>query len=1370
MSGEIVGFLLWLLSAWEVWMGWIILSRITGARRSGKKREIVIQWGCVLGLGVLLGMARERAFLSVAALLVCAAVISAGLGRLTKTGWRVVLGASGIYFSFVALLDLALALLYRNWREGLFMSSLEPEKEIAWNLLLYTLTRLWIVIIMILAADMWEDVREKLVSCRNLLLVLWGILTLLLFRYETALAKLESDPESVWGILEGMSILLILCGLGALAAVFLRWRFLEQERELLALQHKLWAEQFQKMQESRRTVHDMKQHVLLLRKYAKEKEWEELTQYLGEISRELLDEGISHFTGIRDLDFLLSQKKKRAETEGIQMTVDTPELERIPLQPQEQMALFGNLLDNAIEACETLKEENRWIRLTIRKSHQLLMIKIENSIRGNRAGEEKPSKSRTGLHGYGLKSIRQIVEQHGGEMNAGARGECFCVRLLFFSEEEKKLQTENEHVTDKSLMLQAVGEYIAGKRSARGESAVKSKRTQTNSKWKKFGIPVILILTGILVQIYYLYPWIRGAEHTYNSITYLLAVFREGGVTELMKQEFPVSLELGGNLTVFAVQFALIAGLMTVAQLLSVIAVIGGVTGFRFKICSAVPGVIGGALMYLAGNIVAPNDVFVGNREILGTLTCYYPYFAVIAAGILYLVIRALEVWDESARRVEAEREARRAYRKERKRRLRFPGHYSGLFYRILWKDLKYRWKDMAFLFLSAFLSALFLFLGLGIYQNFSGSYGEDGGMLGLGLVEIMRDFLAAIVFVGLFLVSSTLSFYQKRKLASTGLIETMGIRSGTLFATRIGELLGCLVASVLGAYAAGSVLLFFLCRGIARWLPGYESSGMAGAGVYLWTFVGMAFLGLCAYAVSLEMRGSSGSTDTRNTVVKWEPLTGRFPKVSTAAAGILGIIFLYFYQQRRMAESIILACALLLCAALAFRGVWGMRLAKIQRNIKETLPVLPRIYRLRYRFRTTARYLSLLMVVHVFALSLFSIKFISTRIADDPEDMYPYDYVYLANSQDGQYFDRLERECQAKIYSFPMVRATTLDNTEMPNQFTDIVVQQGQNIGISESTYRELKELAGEPWEDLTLDDAGRQIHVVYQQDQASKAKPLDWYLWTDEPYVHIGQALMAQNPNTRRETYPPREIISEEREALIGAFRQGKYENLIVFSDAYFESVKDSWKTTDLLTGEPVAAEEAVPDVTIHEWPTQLTLVNVPEEYQERADEILDEFRKAHAFDEAFDPLVKSAYIGGEGQHQREMERQMETLVNGIVLLMLLAVGIFLLRMKVKMDLPELRKDYRFMETFGMGEKERTGLMKREISRYVRIPLLLGAGVSLVLTGILWKLRLYQTSDMTAYLKWGLLVWGAYILIQIMNMKLIQRNVVREVEADLS
>ena len=888
-------------------------------------------------------------------------------------------------------------------------------------------------------------------------------------------------------------------------------------------------------------------------------------------------------------------------------------------------------------------------------------------------------------------------------------------------------------------------------------------------KWEtKSGFRWILLATGLLVQAYYLWPWIRGEEHTYNSITYLMAVIRKGGAAVLMQEEFPLSLELGGNLPAFAGQFVLVAVLLTLSQALCIIAVIGGMNGFRYKFCSAAAAVIGCALMYIAEVIVSPGDVMVGKKEILGTFTYFYPYCGVIAAGLLYTVVRLLEAWDEADRRHRKEQEAKRFYRQERKRRLRFPGHYCRLLYRVLWKDMRYRRKDISYLFLSAFLSALFLFLGLGIYQNFSGSYGEDGGMLGLGLVEIVRDFLVAILFIGLFLVSSAMSFYQKRRMAGMGLIETLGIRSGTLFATWVGEIIACLAAAVALSWGIGSLGLYLLCKGIERWMPGYESTGTAGVGVYIWTLAGTALLGLCGYAASYEMQRGSASTDTRNAAAKWEPVTGRFTIASAVAAGILGILCLSFYGQRRMAESLVLACGFLLCAAIVFRSLWGLWMKRGLKDPEKTLPALPKICRTRCRFRTVTRYLSLLTVVHVLCLSVFSVKFLSARIADDPEDLYPYDYVYLANGEDDRYFKQLEEECGAEVYQFPMVRATTLDNTEMPNQFTEIVVQQGQNIGISETTYRALKELAGETWEDLLLDDAGRRIHVVYQQDQAARAKPLDWFQWTGKPYVHIGQALMGHDIYTRAKTYPPREIISEERGSLIGAFRQGKYENLIVFSDAYFEAVKDSWRTTDLLTGEPVSEKDAVPDVTIHEWPTRLCLVNVPEEYRAQADEILEEFRTAHAFDEQFDPLVKSAYIGSEGRHQRQMEQQMEMLVNGIVLLMLLAVGMFVLRMRMKMDLPELKQDYRFFVTFGMEEKERIRLMKREVSRYVWVPLALACGISLLLTGILWKLRLYQAADMAAYLKWGLPVWGVYVLAQVLNMKLLQKNVNRELEGE--
>ncbi len=98
----------------------------------------------------------------------------------------------------------------------------------------------------------------------------------------------------------------------------------------------------------------------------------------------------------------------------------------------------------------------------------------------------------------------------------------------------------------------------------------------------------------------------------------------------------------------------------------------------------------------------------------------------------------------------------------------------------------------MMFLFLSVGPSGLFWFRAFGIYQMFSGNYGEDGGLLGLGLVEIMRDFLVAIAFLGLFLIIAALSFYQKRKLAGAGLIKTLGIRKKTFFWSSLAELLGC--------------------------------------------------------------------------------------------------------------------------------------------------------------------------------------------------------------------------------------------------------------------------------------------------------------------------------------------------------------------------------------------------------------------------------------------------------------------------------------------------------------------------------------------------------------------------------------------------
>ena len=159
----------------------------------------------------------------------------------------------------------------------------------------------------------------------------------------------------------------------------------------------------------------------------------------------------------------------------------------------------------------------------------------------------------------------------------------------------------------------------------------------------------------------------------------------------------------------------------------------------------------------------------------------------------------------------------------------------------------------------------------------------------------------------------------------------------------------------------------------------------------------------------------------------QWEDL----PRVTVLISVAAGAACFAFYGQRRMGEKLLLVCGILLCVMLMIRSLWGIWLRMRQKRQEAFLPKLTKEFRIRCRFRTMIRYVSMLMFLNVFVMMVFSVKFISSQIADEPEALYPYDYVFLANSQDEAYFEALQQECEAEVLSFPMVRVTTLDATE---------------------------------------------------------------------------------------------------------------------------------------------------------------------------------------------------------------------------------------------------------------------------------------------------------------------------------------------------
>ena len=96
--------------------------------------------------------------------------------------------------------------------------------------------------------------------------------------------------------------------------------------------------------------------------------------------------------------------------------------------------LFGNIFDNAIEAAGELAEDKRSVGASIRSTGEIVVINVYNGYRGDikfENGLPITKKADKANHGYGLKSIRQIVSKYEGEMRITARDGIFEITVIF---------------------------------------------------------------------------------------------------------------------------------------------------------------------------------------------------------------------------------------------------------------------------------------------------------------------------------------------------------------------------------------------------------------------------------------------------------------------------------------------------------------------------------------------------------------------------------------------------------------------------------------------------------------------------------------------------------------------------------------------------------------------------------------------------------------------------------------------------------------------------------------------------------------------------------------------------------------------------
>ena len=172
--------------------------------------------------------------------------------------------------------------------------------------------------------------------------------------------------------------------------------------------YKMLAEQYR---QSERLRHDMKNHIIALSALSRNKEWEKIDDYLRNMEGIALDVG-GDMTGNKAVDALLYQKRRRAEEENIKWECDVQIPKGCCINEFDLCVLFGNILDNALEACGRLQcDVCRFINIQARTVKKCFLLEVKNSMdRTEKYAAGFTNKENPQQHGIGLLNVRDVVQ------------------------------------------------------------------------------------------------------------------------------------------------------------------------------------------------------------------------------------------------------------------------------------------------------------------------------------------------------------------------------------------------------------------------------------------------------------------------------------------------------------------------------------------------------------------------------------------------------------------------------------------------------------------------------------------------------------------------------------------------------------------------------------------------------------------------------------------------------------------------------------------------------------------------------------------------------------------------------------------------
>ncbi len=269
---------------------------------------------------------------------------------------------------------------------------------------------------------------------KKILLVSLIAFVFILYYRKAAQSSFSVEISSIFGLLA------VLCSLGTYAG----FKYLENQNQKMQnrtakIQNELLQENYQAVsalyESNARLYHDLNNHLNILYQMLALERLDEAKEYISRISGPMKEMVKKRYTGNDIIDVILSTKKQKAEQLGIKTEIDAEFPVNTGIQASDICTVLGNLLDNAIEGSKDT--DNPGICLKMCHVHRFILLQISNTAYKppkveKETGRWITDKADQTRHGWGMQSVKSIVEKYNGTMKYKFSGTELSITVILF--------------------------------------------------------------------------------------------------------------------------------------------------------------------------------------------------------------------------------------------------------------------------------------------------------------------------------------------------------------------------------------------------------------------------------------------------------------------------------------------------------------------------------------------------------------------------------------------------------------------------------------------------------------------------------------------------------------------------------------------------------------------------------------------------------------------------------------------------------------------------------------------------------------------------------------------------------------------------